>query len=244
MEHKMKIKAVLFDLDGTLLPMDQDLFIKAYLGGLVSVLAPRGYDPKMIAGALIKSTDAMIANDGAKTNEEVFWDSFSAILGDSVRGEEDNLRGFYEGDFQKVKGVCGYNPEAKKLVDRLNELGLTVVLATNPLFPAIATESRIRWAGLSPEDFALYTTYESSRYCKPNTKYYEAILSHLGLSAEECIMVGNDVGDDMVAKRLGMQVFLLTDDLINKSGEDINNYPHGDFMRLSEFIDEVLNENQ
>ena len=73
----MKIKAVLFDLDGTLLPMDQDNFIKAYLGGLVGVLAPRGYDPRMIAGALIKSTDAMKVNDGRKTNEEVFWDSFS-----------------------------------------------------------------------------------------------------------------------------------------------------------------------
>lgn len=236
----MKIKAVLFDLDGTLLPMDQDLFIKAYLGGLVSVLAPRGYDPKMIAGALMKSTDAMIANDGSKTNEEVFWDSFSAILGDSVRGEEDNLRAFYEGDFQKIKGVCGYNPEAKALVETLKAKGVKIILATNPLFPAIATESRIRWAGLSPEDFALYTTYESSRYCKPNTKYYEAILSQLGLSAEECVMVGNDTGDDMVAKELGMGVFLLTDDLINKSGEDINNYPHGSFDDLKEYLEDLI----
>ena len=240
----MKIKAVLFDLDGTLLPMDQDLFIKAYLGGLVGVLAPRGYDPKMIAGALMKSTDAMIVNDGTRTNEQVFLDSFSAILGDSVRGEEENLRAFYEGDFQKVKDVCGYTPEAKELVEALKAKEVKIVLATNPLFPAIATESRMRWAGLSPDDFALYTTYENSRYCKPNTKYYEAILSQLGLSAEECVMVGNDTGDDMVAKKLGMRVFLLTNDLINKSGEDINNYPHGDFKRLSEFFDEVLNENQ
>ena len=236
----MKIKAVLFDLDGTLLPMDQDVFIKAYLGGLVGVLAPKGYDPRMIAGALIKSTDAMKVNDGRKTNEEVFWDNFSAILGEGIRDEEENLRAFYDGDFQKVKNVCGYNPKAKELVDRLNKQGVRVILATSPLFPAIATESRIRWAGLSPEDFELYTTYENSIYCKPNTKYYEAILSQIGLSAEECIMVGNDTGDDMVAKRLGMQVFLLTDDLINKSGEDINNYPHGSFDDLKAYLEDLI----
>ena len=236
----MKIKAVLFDLDGTLLPMDQDVFIKAYLGGLVGVLAPKGYDPRMIAGALIKSTDAMKVNDGRKTNEEVFWDNFSAILGEGIRDEEENLRAFYDGDFQKVKNVCGYNPKAKELVDRLNKQGVRVILATSPLFPAIATESRIRWAGLSPEDFELYTTYENSIYCKPNTKYYEAILSQIGLSAEECIMVGNDTGDYMVAKRLGMQVFLLTDDLINKSGEDINNYPHGSFDDLKAYLEDLI----
>lgn len=236
----MKIKAVLFDLDGTLLPMDQDNFIKAYLGGLVGVLAPKGYDPRMVAGALIKSTDAMKINDGTKTNEEVFWDNFSAILGDSVRGEEENLRVFYEGDFQKVKGVCGYNPKAKELVDKLNEQGIRLILATSPLFPAIATESRMRWAGLSPEDFEFYTTYENSRYCKPNPDYYKWLLERQNLSADECIMVGNDTGDDMVAKRLGMQVFLLTDDLINKSGEDINNYPHGSFDDLKAYLEDLI----
>jgi FMN phosphatase YigB (HAD superfamily) len=99
----MKIKAVFFDLDGTLLPMDQDIFIKAYLGGLVSVLAPKGYDPKAIAGALWKSTDAMVKNDGTRTNEEVFWDSFSTILGNNVRNEESALEEFYKTDFQNIK---------------------------------------------------------------------------------------------------------------------------------------------
>ena len=88
----MKIKAVLFDLDGTLLPMEQNDFIKAYLGGLVGAIAPKGYDPKMIAGALIKSTDAMKINDGRKTNEEVFWDNFSAILGEGISLAEPEIQ--------------------------------------------------------------------------------------------------------------------------------------------------------
>jgi len=49
-------------------------------------------------------------------------------------------------------------------------------------------------------------------------------------------MVGNDVGDDMVTRELGMNVFLLTDCLINKKDVDINQYPHGGFAELIEYI--------
>lgn len=238
----MKIKAVFFDLDGTLLPMDQDTFIKAYLGGLVQLLAPLGYDPKAIAGALWASTGAMIRNDGTKSNEEVFWQSFCQILGEAVRGEEDRLDEFYKTDFQKIKDVCGFSPASGRIIDRLHKAGVTTVLATSPLFPRVATESRIRWAGLEPCDFVLVTTYENSRYCKPNPKYYTELLSQMELMPEECVMIGNDVGDDMVAADLGMRVFLLTDCLINKGERDISCFRQGGFDELEEFIEEIINE--
>ena len=94
----------------------------------------------------------------------------------------------------------------------------------------------MRWAGLDQNDFELFTTYENSRFCKPNVKYYEDILEKLELKAEECLMIGNDVREDMVTKSLGMKVFLLTDCLINKDCEDISVYPHGGFAELFEFI--------
>lgn len=235
----MKIRAVLFDLDGSLLPMDQDVFIKAYLGGLCKTLAPKGYTPDDIGAALWKSTAAMVTNNGEKTNEEVFWDNFCALLGQEIRREEETLRCFYEGDFQRVREVCGYDPRAKEIVYLLKERGVKVVLATNPLFPAVATESRIRWAGLEPSDFLFYTTYENSSFCKPNLKYYSTILDKLGLTGEDCIMVGNDVGEDMIAEKLGMKVFLLTDCLINKAGKDISKYPSGSLDDLFNFLSEV-----
>lgn len=234
------IKAVFFDLDGTLLPMDQEVFIRAYLGGLVKTLAPKGYDPEAIAKALWKSTGAMMQNDGRSSNEEVFWKSFCAILGEKVREEEPLLEKFYEGDFQKVKDVCGYTEKSKKLVDKLNQAGFTVVLATSPLFPKIATDSRIRWAGLEPSDFAYVTTYENSNYCKPNPTYYTDLLSKMGLAPEECLMVGNDVGDDMIAESIGMPVFLLTDCLINKAERDINDFNHGDFNAMCKFVENLI----
>jgi len=114
------------------------------------------------------------------------------------------------------------------------------VLATNPIFPAVATESRMKWAGLDKDDFLLYTTYENSRRTKPDPGYYTDILDAIGARAEDCLMVGNDVSEDMVTRRLGMKVFLMTDCLINKHNEDISVYPHGSFDELSGYIDSVI----
>ena len=236
----MSIKAVLFDLDGTLLPMDQDIFVKAYFKGLATKLAPLGYDPDKLIQGVWAGTEAMIRNNGDRTNEETFWDVFAGLMGATVREDEAHFDAYYKEEFQKVKDVCGFAPEAATVVRQLQERGIRVVLATNPIFPAIATQSRIRWAGLTPEDFELYTTYENSSYCKPNPAYYKEILNQLGLAAEECIMVGNDVGDDMVAEHLGMQVFLLTDCLINKSETDISKYPNGGFKELMDYLGKWL----
>lgn len=232
----MKITTVLFDLDGTLLPMDMDAFIKAYFGALATKLAPYGYDPEKLISAIWAGTSEMIKNTGERTNEKAFWKKFCEIFGQDALKDEPIFEEFYRTDFSKVKEVCGYNALATKVIVTVKQKGLRVALATNPIFPAIATQNRIRWAGLVPENFELYTTYENSRFCKPNLDYYRDILTTLGVCAEECLMVGNDVDEDMVAQNLGMQVFLLTDCLLNKSGRDISEYPHGDMEQLIEFV--------
>ena len=118
-------------------------------------------------------------------------------------------------------------------------LGLTVALATNPIFPMVAQTQRLSWAGLKENDFIHITAYENSRHCKPNPEYYKDIMAELNLGPEECVMVGNDVGEDMIAEKLGMKVFLLTDCLINRKNEDISKYPHGGFKELADFLNSI-----
>lgn len=233
----MKTKVVLFDLDGTLLPMDQDIFVKAYFKGIATRLAPHGYDPQALIKGIWAGTNAMIANDGKKTNEAVFWDLFASLFGEKSRDDEPKFAEFYEENFDDVSAVCGYDARADKIVKKIKEKDLKVALATNPIFPQVATRKRMKWAGLDEADFELYTTYENSSYCKPNPDYYRVIMDELGVSAEECLMVGNDVGDDMVVRELGMKVFLLTDNLINKTNEDISDIPYGGFDELEAFIE-------
>ncbi len=230
------VKYVLFDLDGTLLPMDQDVFVEVYFKGLAQKLAPYGYNPKQLIGAVWQGTKAMIQNCGEMTNEQVFWQVFTGIFGEGSRSAEPILEAFYQTEFQQVQQVCGFAPQANEIIGQVKKKGLIPVLATNPIFPRIATMSRIRWAGLNAEDFKLITTYENSRSCKPNPAYYQDVLDAIGAKPEECVMVGNDVQDDMIAATLGIQTFLLTDCIMNKNGADISGYRQGSFDALAAFI--------
>lgn len=235
----MPITTVLFDLDGTLLPMDQDEFTKGYFGLLAKKLAPHGYEPKQLVSAVWAGTAAMVKNDGSRNNEAAFWDRFSAIYGSKVLEDIPLFEDFYAKEFEEAKAFCQFNPEAPDAVRQVKQMGLRTVLATNPIFPAVATERRIRWAGLKPDDFELYTTYENTGYCKPNLDYYRDILNRLNVKPEECLMVGNDISEDMVAAELGMKVFLLTNCLINKDNADISIYPGGGFPQLLDFLREI-----
>lgn len=235
----MKYKAVLFDLDGTLLPMNQEEFTKAYFGGLVKKLAPLGYQADSVISAVWSGVKAMILNDGKRLNREAFWMKFTEILGEKVLEDRPLLDEYYQTDFDKVRELCGFAPESAEIIKALKNKGVRVVLATNPLFPSVATEKRISWAGLDASDFELYTTYENSRFCKPNLEYYKEILNKINLSPEDVLMVGNDVSEDMIVKNMGMEVFLLKDCIINKDNADISDYPQGGFKELKDFL---LNE--
>ena len=235
---RKQLEAVLFDLDGTLLPMDMKEFTDRYFALLAKKALPYGYEARELVKNIWTGTKAMVLNDGSCTNEERFWECFAQMYGEDRLKDRDMFEEFYANEFGGAKAFCGFNPMAAGTVRLVKDLGLRVVLATNPLFPDIATRQRIAWAGLAPEDFELYTTYENCRYCKPNPDYYREVMEKTGLDPEACLMVGNDVDEDMVAGTLGMRVFLLTDCLINAQGKDISGYPHGGFEELMQFLRE------
>ena len=238
------LKAILFDLDGTLLPMDQAVFMKDYFGRLLRRLIPLGYTPEVFHAAMKAGIAAMVKNDGSRTGEEAYWEAYTSVSGMDLNKELPILEVFYAEEFDNVSAACGYTPKAAELVHSLKMRGLRVILATNPLFPRIATEMRIRWAGLTPEDFEFFTTFEDTGFCKPNPAYYKEVLRRAGLNAADCLMVGNDVAEDMMAGgAAGLRGFLLTDCLINTPGTDIEQYPHGSFEELNTYIDSLLGEN-
>lgn len=234
----MNQRTILFDLDGTLLPMDQDAFTRGYFKLLAKKLAPHGYDPAALVDHIWAGIAAMVKNDGSRPNEAAFWAAFAGIYGqERVQKDMPLFDAFYRVEFQQAKDLCGQNPKAKEAVEACKAAGYQVALATNPIFPTYATESRIRWAGLEPEDFALYTTYENIGYSKPNPAYYREVAARLGVLPEACLMVGNDVDEDMIAARqAGMEGFLLTDCLINREGREIASYPQGSFADFLNFL--------
>ena len=95
----MAIKWIFFDLDGTLLPMDQDEFVKAYFGTIAAKMAPFGYEPEKLIKGIWKGTEAMIRNDGKVTNEKAFWNCFSEMFGCDSEVEIPRFQTYYETDF-------------------------------------------------------------------------------------------------------------------------------------------------
>lgn len=235
------IKTVLFDLDGTLLPMDLEIFVNSYIKQLAVAMAPLGYNPDLLAKSIWIGTERMVKNDGNYTNEAVFWKAFSEIFGAEAIKDLPVFEDFYRNGFQAVASDCGFDGRAAETVYALREMGIRTVLATNPVFPSVATESRVRWAGLQPEDFEYITTYENSHFCKPNPAYFREILEKLELKPAECLMVGNDAQEDLAAAEAGIPVFLLTDCLIDRNNTDLTSIPHGSFPELLAYLSENWN---
>jgi FMN phosphatase YigB (HAD superfamily) len=212
-------KALLFDLDGTLLPLEFNEFIPEYFSALSKKfrhIFPGGDLP----GLITVSTDAMVYNDGTRSNSDAFWADFASRTGMKRESLEPLFEEFYQSDFGLLGNGVGSWPEAARVVDDVIAAGAITVLATNPVFPRLAVEHRLGWAGLDPSRFDLITDYENMNYAKPNPGYYKQISKYIGVPVGDCLMIGNDVGLDLApARAAGMQTFMVINDYsVNEDG--------------------------
>lgn len=203
------LQAILFDLDGTLLDNDMGQFLPHYFQRLAAWVSPI-MPPKEFIAHLLQATQAMLANAGPATNEEVFAAAFYPVAGHPRVEMEPLFRQFYEQEFPKLRQYTRQRPEARPLVQAALERGHDVVIATNPLFPATAMWQRLEWAGVADLPFLLVTTYENSHACKPNPIYFEQICATIGRPAASCLMVGDDPMD-MAAARIGCPTFFIAE---------------------------------
>ena len=212
------IKTILFDLDGTLLPMDIEKFKSIYFYEIGKYFEGT-FDSRSLMKNIWESTKVMVSNTELRTNEDVFWEDFLNRLGDVSENIKDHFMEYYETGFQKVKAATTKSEDMINSVKLLKKQGYEVVIATNPVFPRKAIYDRIRWAGFEPEEFKYITTFENNHYCKPQLEYYKEILEILKCNPKDCMMVGNNEQEDIIASKLGIKTWLITDCLID-IGED------------------------
>lgn len=235
-ERIYMVRHVLFDLDGTLLPMRQEEFVGYYLPLLSRRFEKYGIRRDVFLKSIWEGIGAMVGNDGRQTNEQAFWKCFERSAGVTRQEVEEDTLDFYEKEFNEAIASTSPTPVAGQIIKTLKEKGIKVYLATNPLFPRCATLNRIRWAGLYAEDFEWITTYETCHYCKPNVKYYEEILERFQLDPAECLMAGNDVGEDLPARRLGIRTYLVTDCIENAGNLPVESDEMGTLEELLESV--------
>ena len=232
---------ILFDLDGTLLPIDMERFLGQYLDAL-SKKCSHIVEEKLFKKALWESTEYMIGNrEASKTNADAFMEVFCPKIQKNLDEIAPILDEFYRIEFKELKSNSKALQTVKEMILSLKKKGYTLVVATNPLFPRQAILHRIHWAGLDPDDFELITDYEAMHFCKPHIEFYKEILSKLDKSPRDCLMVGNDVQEDLIVAELGMKTFLVEDNIINRSNMEIIADYRGSYMDLSHFVEGLPN---
>lgn len=233
------LKAVFFDLDGTLLPLNEDEFLKMYFKLMSGKMINYGFEPKALIDNIWNGTKLMYKNDGAKTNEEVFWDYFASVYGKDVLNMKDEFDKFYTNEFKQLIACCEENKLAKEIVDYVNDNNLLCVLSTNPIFPKVGTLTRMGFIGLEESDFEFVTAYENYNFTKPNPMYFKGLLDKYNLKPEEVILFGNNEYEDAwCANQVGIKTYMVGNYLITSDKLE----KKVDVLKMEEVIPAILKE--
>jgi len=247
------LKAVLFDLDNTLILFEEEKFLMGYYPVLMARFAGLFPDGQF-AERLMKATVVLRDNDGSKINRELFLGVFCDGLKVSRDEVWSRFEQFFSLDFDIFKDAVTATPGAEAAFRHVKERGLKIVVATNPIWPLVVQKKRMAWAGLGDIDIDLITHIDNMSYCKPQLGYFRQICQLINVKPEECLMVGDDPANDMVAAKTGMKTYQATDSraysqkplTISKNviGNDLEGIPPADFSgplaNVPEAVDALL----
>lgn len=199
------IKAVLFDLDDTLLSLNLGAFVYRYVAGASALLGEAArVSPWSLGAPFARCFLALEKADrtDSLTNKELWNETFLQSAGIPLSDPAvADLIDCYEREVVPgyAEGIVGARPQRgnREAIEAVHELGLICALATNPTFSLECDRARMGWAGVSEEDFALVSTLENSHRCKPSARYYEEFATAIGVAVDECLMVGNDRKRDL-----------------------------------------------
>lgn len=222
---------VLFDLDDTLLNTHTGDFLPAYFEGLSQALAHLAPQDKIIE--LIRmAVGKMVANqDPSKYLRKVFSENFYPLLGTSESACQQRLGQFYAEVFPKLRSLVEPKAEASSIIEWCQSQDMRLAIPTNPLFPETATRQRIDWAGLDPQDFSFFSTYDNFHFTKPNLRFYAEAMGRLGWPEGPIVMVGDDLTHDLLpAEQIGLDTFWVDPEVENPAR------PHGSLTDLKEYL--------
>lgn len=204
------IKAVLLDLDNTLLINPDRAFAVAYLR-IIDEFFEQRLNLLHISTYLRETMQSLTGQRKlTQTNLELLLETVAA--GSSITTENINatFKAFYDETYPFLRNCVQPVDIAYQLFDYLKAEQFAVVIATNPIYHKDAILQRLAWAGLpsSAEAYALVTHNENMHFAKPDPAYYAEILARIGIEPDEAIMVGDSIKNDITpADSVGLYTY-------------------------------------
>lgn len=208
------IKSVFLDLDNTLLHNPDRAFTIEYLRRIDYY-----FQEKLDAFQISKSVRASIPQiqtslDFHKSNHSILLDICTEQLNIAPDKINNTLNDFYLTDYTQLKPCTQAVSGAMDLIQDLLARDYSIIIATNPIYPKIAVETRLKWAGLADIlDVCEFITHsENMHFAKPNTAYYGELLARVGVEPDEVLMVGDSLKNDILpAQTLGIHTYHVTE---------------------------------
>jgi FMN phosphatase YigB (HAD superfamily) len=232
-----KYSVLMIDLDGTLL----DIEVAFFLGPMVQAM--HGCFEELVSRdtfteGLFRGIEEIMAKPRpeGETNQDGFTSTFSALTGVSPEEVVRRFDRFYSDVFPTLNGHARPRDGAGWFVRKASERGYRLVLATNPIFPTTAVIERLGWAGVDPGMFDFIPGLETMGSCKPQVEYFFDLADRAGVSPTTCLMIGNDVQQDLPASETGMDTFLVEGHLVDRGTTHREPCARGSLKELGEML--------
>ena len=209
------LKAVVFDMDDTLLSINLSAFIGVFALDEANLLAQVARKPIVslfspLGSAMLALNNGDRAQGDTRTNRQFFADEIERRCGIPILEPAiADMLDFYEREVLPKKNdrTISARPRegAHEAVQTVLDHGMRIALLTNPSFSRSCIECRMGWGDMLDMPFELVTTWENSTRVKPSADYYRDSLAKLGLAPEETLMVGNDPKRDFPSPSIGLK---------------------------------------
>lgn len=223
----MMIRALLLDLDNTLIHNPDRPFAEAYVNSITNYMR-EAYNLSDV-GSTLRLAIKSVAQE--KIYDRSLWmriiEFCAERLNTSFGDFSTAMFHYYTEAFDELSACVQPIVGSRELIETAISNGMDVVIATNPLYPAEAVRKKLSWGELDDhfDNYAYVTHAENMHFTKPHIEYYAETIARVGVEPNTALMVGDSIPNDIApSQTLGLHTIqsksdtiLILDDVLRAS---------------------------